>query len=144
MANRNDFTKALTDMVGATQFDTGAMREAFATSANFGEKFSKVALAAADKSTEISSKWTKDTLASLSDVASVKEGPSEYVKAMTDFASAQAESAAGHAAAFVEVAKKAQTETVELMMAAGKNVSKDIEVAAQKATSAAKRAAASK
>jgi hypothetical protein len=85
-----------------------------------GEKLSKVALEAADKSTEISSKWTKDTLAKLGDVTAAKDEPTDYTKAMTDFASAQAEMAAETMAAFAEVAKKVQMETVELMMAAGK------------------------
>ncbi len=144
MAHQNDFTKALTDMIGATPFDTSAIQEAFRTNAEFGEKFSNVALDAAERSTEISSKWTQETLARMGDVATVKEEPTDYSKAMTDFASAQAESAAEHMTAFAEVAKKVQTQTVELMMAAGKAVSKDITAAADKATAASKRAAAAK
>jgi hypothetical protein len=94
-----------------------------------------VALEAADKSTEISTKWTKDTLSKLGNVATVKEEPADYGKAVTDFASAQAESTAETMAAFAEVAKKVQMETVELMLAAGKDMQEDVTAAAKKASS---------
>lgn len=141
MTNRNDFTKALADAVGAATFDADAVREAFKTNAKFGEEFSRVVLDAAKQSTEISSKWAKDALSGMGDVASVKEEPTEYTKALTDFASAQAESATEHMAAFAEVAKRVQMETVELMMNAGKNASDDATPSAKKAAPAAKKAA---
>jgi hypothetical protein len=54
--------------------------------------------------------------------------------------------AAENLAAFAEVAKKAQMETVELMLAAGKDLSEDAAAAVKKAqaevTSVAKKAAA--
>ncbi len=147
MAKANtDFTKYVSDMMSAYPVDMSAMNDAFKTSAALGEKMSKVALEAAEKSTEISSKWTKDTLAKMGDVASVKPEPTDYTKAMTDFASAQAEMAAENMAAFAEVAKKVQMETVELMMAAGKEASEEATAAVKKATAevttAAKKAAA--
>ena len=65
-------------------------------------------------------------------VAKVKEEPADYAKALGDFASAQAETAAENMAAFAEIAKKLQTETVELMMAAGKDMSEEASAAVQK------------
>ena len=145
-AKTTDFTKYVTDMMGAFPVDMTAMNDAFKSSAAMGEKMSKVALDAAEKSTEISSKWTKDTIAKLGDVTSVKAEPTDYTKAMTDFASAQAEMAAETMAAFAEVAKKVQMETVELMMAAGKEATEEATAAVKKATAevttAAKKAAA--
>ena len=142
----NDFTKMYQDMMASFPVDTAAFQDAFKTSAAYGEKLSKVALDAAEKSTEISSKWTKATLAKLGDVSKVKDEPTDYTKAMTDFASAQAEAAAETMAAFAEVAKKVQMETVELMLAAGKSMSEDASAAVKKATTemstAAKKAAA--
>jgi hypothetical protein len=65
---------------------------------------------------------------------------------MTEFVSAQAEAAAGHMAAFAEIAKKMQTETLELMLAAGKDIGEDVTDATRKATAevtaAARKAAA--
>ena len=145
-AKTQDMTKAFQEMMGAFPIDTTAMQEAFKTSATLGEKMSKVAFEAADKSSEISSKWTKATLSKMADVTSVKDEPTEYTKAMTDLASAQAEIAAESMAAFAEVAKKVQMETVELMLAAGKDISEDATAAVKKATnevtSAAKKATA--
>lgn len=147
-AKTQDFSKMMQDMMGAFPIDSAAMQDAFKTSATLGEKMSKVALEAADKSTEISSKWTKDTIAKLAAVTAVKEDASEYTKAMTDFASAQAEIASESMAAFAEVAKKVQMETVELLLAAGKDMSEDATAAMKKATAevtaATKKAAAAK
>ncbi len=133
-AKTQDYTKMLKDMMGSFPVDMSAMQDAWKTSATFGEKMSKVALEAAEKSTEISSKWTKDTLAKFADVTKVKEEPADYSKAMTDFASAQAEAVAESMAAYAEVAKKVQMETVELMLAAGKDMSEDATAAMKKAT----------
>ncbi|MGP1355519.1 MAG: Phasin, partial [Roseicyclus sp.] len=67
-----DYTKMMTDMMGSFPMDMSAMNDAFKSSAAMGEKMSKVILDAAEKSTEISSKWTKDTLAKMGDVTAVK------------------------------------------------------------------------
>jgi hypothetical protein len=141
-----DFTKMMSDMMGSFPMDMTAMNDAFKTSAAMGEKMSKVALDAAEKSTDLSAKWTKDTIAKMADVTTVKSEPTDYTKAMTDFASAQAEMAAENMAAFAEIAKKVQMETVELMMAAGKEATEEATAAVKKATAevttAAKKAAA--
>ena len=94
----------------------------------------KVALEAAEKSNEISSKWAKDTLSKVGSLAKVKEEPADYTKAATDFASAAAELASENLAAFAEVAKKVQMETVELLLAAGKDVSAEASAVVKKAT----------
>ena len=141
-----DFTAMMKDMMGAFPVDTAAMQDAFKTQATLSEKLSAVALEAADKSTEISSKWTKETLAKVSEVTKFKEDPADYTKAMTEFASATAEAAAEHMAAFAEIAKKVQMDTVELMMAAGKDMQEEATAAVKKATddvqTAAKKATA--
>ncbi|MDW4550485.1 phasin family protein [Defluviimonas sp. D31] len=145
MQKTQDFTKVMQDMASSLPFDAKAFQDTFKTSAVLGEKVTKVALEAAEKSNEISSKWTKDTLAKVGALAKVKDEPTDYSKAMTDFASAAAEMAAENLAAFAEVAKKAQMETVELMLAAGKDFSEDATAAVKKAqaevTTAAKKAA---
>ena len=111
-----------------------AMEDAFKTTATLNEKLSGVALEAAEKSTEMSAKWTKDTLEKMAEMSKAKSEPADYAKAMSDFASAQAEMAAEHMAAFAEIAKKVQMDTVELMMAAGKDMSEDASAAVKKAT----------
>jgi len=146
MANTQDFTAVMKDMMGAFPVDTSAMEDAFKTTASLNEKLSSVALDAAEKSAELSSKWTKDTLTKMSDMAKAKAEPADYAKAMTDFASASAEVAAENMAAFAEIAKKVQMDTVELMMSAGKDMQEDATAAVKKATTdataAVKKAAA--
>lgn len=146
MTKAQDFTAIMKDMMGAFPVDTKTVEDAFKTQASLNEKLTAAALGAAEKSSELSSKWTKDTLGKMADVAKVKDEPADYAKALGDFASAQAETAAENMAAFAEIAKKLQSETVELMMAAGKDMSEEASAAVQKAakdaTAAAKKAAA--
>jgi Phasin protein len=146
MTKTPDFAKVMQDMMASFPVDSTAMQTAFKTQAALGEKMSKVALEAAEKSTEITTKWAKDTLAKLGDVSKAKTEPTDYTKSISDFASAAAEMAAENMAAFAEVAKKVQMETVELMLAAGKDMSEDATAAVKKATaevtSVAKKAAA--
>lgn len=134
MAQTQDFTAMMKDVMGAFPVDTKAMEDAFKTTATMNEKLSGVALEAAEKSTELSAAWTKDTLSKLAEMSKVKDEPADYAKAMTDFASAQAETAAENMAAFAEIAKKVQMDTVELLMAAGKDFSEDATAAVKKAT----------
>ncbi|NQZ73568.1 MAG: phasin family protein, partial [Dinoroseobacter sp.] len=145
MAKADDFTKYMTEMMQSFPMDSAAMQDAFKSQAALGEKMSKVALDAAGKSSELSAKWTKETLSKMSEVAAVKDEPTDYTKSLTDFASASAEIAAENMAAFAEIAKKVQMETVELMLAAGKDLQEETTAAVKKATAdvttAAKKAA---
>ena len=134
MTKATDFTKVMSDMMASFPMDTSSFQNAFKTQAAFGEKLSAVALAAAEKSTEITSKWAKDSLAKLTVASKAKTEAADYSKAASDFATQAAEMAAENLAAFAEVAKKVQMETVELMMAAGKTASEDASAAVKKAT----------
>lgn len=146
MAKTQDYTAIFKDMMGSFPVDTKAMEEMFKTQSTLAEKMSAVAIDAAGKSTDLSAKWTQDTLAKFSALSTAKTEPADYAKSMTDFASAYAESAAEHLAAYAEIAKKVQTETLELMLAAGKDMSEDMTAVAKKAQTemagAAKKAAA--
>ena len=134
MTNLNDMTGFFKDMMGAFPVDTKSFEEAMKGTTALNEKFASVAVEAAEKSAEISNKWTKETLSRLSTISKAKTDPADYVKVMTEFASAQAEVAAENMAAFAEVAKKVQTDTVDLMMTAGKDFSEDTSAAVKKAT----------
>lgn len=146
MAKTQDFTAVFKDMMGAFPVDTKAMEEQFKNQTTLAEKMSAVALDAAGKSAELSAKWTQDTITKMEAMSKAKAEPADYAKAMTDFASASAESAAEHMSAFAEIAKKVQTQTMELVLAAGKDLSEDMTAAAKKATNevtaAAKKATA--
>ncbi|WOI57351.1 Phasin [Palleronia sp. LCG004] len=131
-AKTQDYTKMINEMMSSFPVDMNSFQDGFKSYASFGERMSKVVLDAAEKSTDISSKWTKETITKMGGVATVRDEPADYGKAMTDFASAQAEMTAETMAAFAEVAKQVQMETVELMMAAGKDMSEDMSAAAKK------------
>ena len=134
MATNQDFTAVMKDMMGAFPVDTAAMEDAYKNTTALNEKLSNVALNAAEKSAEVSGKWAKETLDKLSGMSQAKSDPADYAKAVTDFASASAEVAAENMAAFAEIAKKVQMETVELMMAAGKDMGEEASAAVKKAT----------
>lgn len=134
VAKTQDYTKMMQDVMAAWPVDSAALQDAFKSSAAMGEKFSKLALEAAEKSTEISTKFAKSTFAKLGEMSQVKSEPADYSKSLSDFASAQAEALTETMAAFAEVAKKVQMETVELMLAAGKDFSEDASAAMKKAT----------
>lgn len=139
-----DFTKAFKDMADSfkidtaafdtAKFDTAAFGDSFKSSASLNEKLSGVALTAAEQSAEISSKWANDTLAKLSAVSTAKSEPADYSTAFSDFAKAQAQAASEYMSAYTEIAKRAQKETVELLMAAGKGASEEATSVATKAT----------
>lgn len=134
MAKSQDFTAIFQDMMGSFPVDTKAMEDAFKSQTTLAEKLSTVNLDAATQSTELSAKWTQDTLTKMQALTTAKAEPTDYAKSVTDFASASAESAAEHMAAFAEIAKKVQTQTMELMLAAGKDMSEDMTAVAKKAT----------
>jgi len=134
MAKTQDYGVMFKDVMGAFPVDPKAMQDMFKSQTALAEKMSSVAIDAAQKSTELTAKWTRDTLAKMSAMAKAKDEPAEYAKSVSDFMSATAETAAEHMAAFAEIAKKVQTETLELMLAAGKDVSEDMTAVARKAT----------
>lgn len=134
MAKTPDFTKTFSDMMANFPVDTSSYQEALKSQGMLGEKLAKVALGAAERSTEISARWAQDTITRMGELTVAKAEPSEYAKAYTDFASASAEVAAEHMAAFAEIAKKVQMDTVDLMLTAGKDIAADAQKVAEKAT----------
>ena len=141
MTKTPDMTAMFKDIMGAFPVDNAAMQDAFKNTASLNEKLSGVAFDAAEKSADISTAWTKETLSRLTEMTKVKAEPTDYAKAMTDFASASAESAAEHMAAFAEIAKKVQMDTVELMMSAGKDLQSDAKAATTEGVATAQAAA---
>lgn len=141
MAKAQDFNTMMSDMMAAFPMDMTAAQDAFKSTAALGEKMSKAALEAAEKSTAVSSKWTKETLAKLGDASTAKPEAADYSTSMNAFASASSEMAAENMAAFAEIAKKLQMETVELLMAAGKDMGEEATAAVKKATNDVTKAA---
>ena len=134
MAKTPDFTKPFQDMMQNFPVDTSSMTEAFKTQSQLGEKMTRVALQAAERSTEISAQWARDAISRLGELSSAKDQPADYAKAMSDFATAASDIAQQHMAAYAEVAKKVQMDTVDLLLNAGKEAQADAQRMAQTAT----------
>ena len=78
MTKTPDYTKSMQDMMASFPMDMSAFQNVFKTQAAFSEKLSKVALEAADKSTEISSIWAKDMISKMSGAAKAKAEVADY------------------------------------------------------------------
>lgn len=133
MAKTPDFTKSFQDLLAKFPVDTSSFQDAFKTQSALSEKLTKISLAAAERSTEISARWAKDTIARFGELAASKEEPADYAKAVSDFTSAAAEVAAEHMAAYAEIAKQVQTDTVDLLLTAGKDIASETQKSAEKA-----------
>jgi hypothetical protein len=132
--NSKDINATMQDMLAAFPVDNSAFEGAFKNVAELNEKLAGAALQAAGKSAELSSKWTADALSRLADASKAPADPADYAKTYGDLASASAEVAAENMAAFAEIAKKLQQDTVELLMAAGKTAAEGTTSAVKKTT----------
>ncbi len=135
MAQTPDYAQMMKDMMGNFPVDTSSVENLAKSQAALAEKMSAVAIEAAQKSTDLSARWMQDTLTKLSGMTAAKAEPADYAKSVTDFVTQSAESAAEHMAAYADIAKRVQTETLELLMAAGKDMTEDMTNAARKAGS---------
>lgn len=146
MAKTQDLNAMMKDAMSAFPIDNKMFEKFFKSQSDFAEKFSAVAIDAAQKSTDLSAKWMQDTLGKFADVTRAKDEAADYAKSMGEFFQASAESTTEHMAAFAEIAKKVQSDTVELMLAAGKDISDEATTATRKAateaTAAVRKAAA--
>ncbi|KAA8609272.1 phasin [Salipiger aestuarii] len=146
MAMTEDFTAKMKEMMDGFPMDTVKLEEAFKTSAAYSEKASSIALDAAGKSTDISVGFTMETLGRMGDLAKARPEPMDYAQAISDFTSAQMTSLSDNMTALTEVAKAAQSETMELLMSFGQDMADEASAAtttAAKATSSAATSTAS-
>jgi hypothetical protein len=120
MSDPIDMQKMMQEALAALRLDPGKMQETLQAQAGLGEEFSRLALGAAEKSAELSAKFTQATLARLGEVTSAKAAPADYGKAMQEFAEAQSDLVHGQVAAFTQILREVQTQTVELMMQAAR------------------------
>lgn len=131
-ATATDFTKPFENMFDSA--DMSAFNDMFKNAAEFNSKFSEIVLTAAEKNAELSQAWTKETLKKVQTMTKPQSDPADYAKVITDFTSAQAQTTPERIAAFAEVAKKAQMDTIELLVSAGKEAKTKAEGAVKKAT----------
>lgn len=130
MANQ-DYAQTVRDMMGG--LDASAMENFAKSQSALAEKMAAVAIDAARQSTELAAKWTQDALTKVGDATRARPEPADYTKAATELMSASAQSATEHLAGFAEIARRVQSETLELFLAAGRDMGEDVQAAARKA-----------
>lgn len=135
-----DFAKATEEFFGAFKMDNKMFDDAAKNASEFNVKFGKIALAAAKKNAELTSAWTAETLKSVEAANKIQKDPADYATVVSEFASAHAQAMPEKLSAFAEVVKAAQLEAVELFVAAGKEVQKEVEAATKDVAAKAKAA----
>ena len=132
MFNFEDYSKNFEKMMSQSpiKFD-----DAMKSVMDYNSKFGKIALDTVKKNTELSQAWAKESLSALEPFVKSTEKPEDFMKIATDYMSSQTQSAPKHIAEFAEVAKKAQLETIDLMMKAGKDAQEELSSVTKKATS---------
>lgn len=135
-----DFAKATEDFFSAFKVDTKTFDDATKNITDFNVNFGKIALAAAKKNADLTASWTAETLKSVEAANIMQKDPSGYAAVVSDLASAQTHALPEKLSAYVEVAKAAQLQAVELLVAAGKDVQKGVEAATKDVAAKAKAA----
>ncbi|MCB1516583.1 MAG: hypothetical protein KDJ19_03060 [Hyphomicrobiaceae bacterium] len=136
MAN-TDFSQFFKD----AYFDTKSAAELYAKSNEYGAKYAKIHLEAAEKAVDLTNAWVKDYLSKMDAFTKPEAEPTELAKTVSDVASAQIQGAPEYVAKFADIAKNAQVAAVELFMAAGAEAQSEMASTAKKATAKATKAA---
>ena len=132
MFNFEDYTKNFEKIMSQSPIK---IDDAMKSMMDYNTKVGKIALDTVKKNTELSQSWAKESLSALDPFFKGTEKPEDFMKIATDFVTTQTQSAPKHMAEFAEVAKKAQLETIDLMMKTGKDAQEELTNVAKKATS---------
>lgn len=142
MAKQNA-TSAATDF--QSLFDPKGYQDVFKTWASINERMASLAVETGTRVTDIASETTKEALANIRELSEVRDEPSQYGQAYTDFIQKQAELFTRAGQTFANESRKLGSETADLATEAGEEVNGKIaantESAAKTARSAAKKAA---
>ena len=121
----DDDTRKKTNPLGSVPLDPAVLENLAQSQAALAEKLSSIAIEAAQRSTDLYARWAQDTLSKLPALTQARAEPADYAKAASDFVSGSTETAAKHLAAFAEIAKTVQAETLALLLTAGKDMTQD-------------------
>lgn len=115
-----DYSKAFSNLASYLPLSPDTLNENYQKSAeNFG-KAVNIALNAASEVVDINDKWARDTLARAKVVSEEKPSPENFTKSLQDYASSSWEASTQYLASYTEVARKAQMDTVELVIGSTK------------------------
>ena len=143
MAKQNKAESTANDI--HSMFDPQNYQDVFKTWANMNQRLTNIMVDACERSTEINTETAKETFSNLRDAAQVREEPTEYGQAYSDFLQKQVELFSRTAQSLVEVSQNTGKEAAGLASEVGSKMgdvaSENAERAADKAGSAAKKAA---
>lgn len=126
-------------------FDPQGYQNVFKTWASVTERMTSIMVEAGTRSIDILSDTAKETLSNLSEAMQVRDEPTDYSHAYSDFAQKQMNLLQRNAQHIGEATQDAGTKATELTSKASEEVSNEIaannKAAANKAGSAAKKAA---
>ena len=134
--NNTDYTAFFQDMMSGKMMQMPAANDMVGTMTAYQARMNKIALDAAEKNAELAYGWMKDTISKMEPFTKSSESATDMVKTSAEIMTSTMRAAPEHVAKFAEVAKKAQTDTVELLMEAGKDFQGEAVAAAKKATPA--------
>ena len=125
-------------------FDPQGYQNVFKTWAGFNERLTGIMVEAATKSTDIATGTAHEAFDNIREVTQVRDEPTGYAKAYSDFAQKQMELFTRTAQSFGDVTQKAGSDTSELASKTGEELSDKVASnasdAADKANSAADKA----
>jgi hypothetical protein len=116
MFHPDDYKKALDKMAAATPAD---MAEAMKPMADYQAKLSQITLDAAKKNLAAGQAMVNETMDALDRLAKAGPAATDMAAASSEFAAKQAKAMPKHMAAFVDIAKAAQAEAMDVMLSAG-------------------------
>ncbi|MEO0945118.1 MAG: phasin family protein [Pseudomonadota bacterium] len=133
----------LAELLKDLPIDTEVFEGAYKSAAALNEKLATAAIDAASATQDLGNAWAKDTFGKMLELAKAKADPSDYAKAFADAATDQSEVAVKNLTALADIAKSSQTEVLQLLAAAGKEMNEDaakaLKAASETATKATKK-----
>ena len=110
----------------------GHFRRRSRKAVGYKQKYYDLFLGVAEKSTTVTYKWATETIAKMQKAPSYDGDPSSYAKSIGDFVSEQADVATENLAAYAEIAKKAQMDSLSLFLSTAKEVQTEAAAAVKK------------
>ena len=133
MAGTQDMNKFFKDFMASLPMDTSIFDDAVEKQLAISRKYYDLWLELAEKSNTVSYKWSTETIAKMQEAPRYDGDPNIYAKSIGDFVSEQADVATENFAAYAEIAKKAQMDSLSLFLSTAKEVQTEAVSAATKA-----------
>ena len=133
MVRTIDMNKFYKDFMASLPMDTSVFDDAIKKQTEINEKYYDLFLKVAENSAAVSYKWASDTITKMQEAPKYDGDLSGYAKSIGDIVSAQADVTTENLAAYVEIAKKAQIDSVSLFLSSANEVQKETAAVVKKA-----------